>query len=96
MAAGKPACKACERNRVKRVRNEIRLFIDSFKARPCADCGKTYPPWVMDFDHRSGKDFDIAGAIGKCLSKERIRAEIEKCDVVCSNCHRQRSHDRAA
>jgi hypothetical protein len=63
------------------------------KSIPCYDCGEEYPPYVMDFDHRPGtvKSFNIA--------KERhsistLLTEIDKCDVVCSNCHRQRTHQR--
>ena len=67
-----------------------RIFIQSFKQKPCADCGLFYPPWVMDFDHTRDKKFTIS----QCAkwSKEELKAEIVKCDVVCANCHRERTH----
>lgn len=45
----------------------------------------------LDFHHRNPeeKDFVIAVAVNNCYSKERILQEIEKCAVVCSNCHRK-------
>ncbi len=72
----------------------IRKEIEAIKASPCKDCGKTFPPYVMDFDHRdpSTKEFDVATAHRHGLSLERILAEIAKCDVICSNCHRIRTH----
>jgi hypothetical protein len=44
----------------------------------------------MQFDHvRGEKEFGIAKALAKCgqITLEELRAEIAKCDVVCSNCH---------
>ncbi len=63
------------------------------KEAPCADCGIQYPPWVMQFDHvRGAKEFNLANA--RKIGLARIRAEIEKCDVVCANCHAERTHSR--
>lgn len=39
-----------KRNRDKRVA-EIRKVINPLKEVPCADCGVTYPWWIMQFDH---------------------------------------------
>lgn len=61
----------------------------------CTDCNISYPPHVLDFDHLANKSFGISRAIQQGLSIERIREEIKKCEIVCSNCHRQRTHDRA-
>ncbi len=64
------------------------------KSRPCADCGIQYPYYVMDFDHRDGglKEFPLYSVHG--VTKRAILREIEKCDVVCANCHRERTHRR--
>jgi hypothetical protein len=49
----------------------------------------------MDFDHvRGEKLFEIGQAPSKGASLATLLAEIAKCEVVCSNCHRQRTHDR--
>lgn len=76
----------------RRRRAEVREFINSHKDVPCQDCGVSYPPYVMDFDHRdpSTKEFGIAGYPKHNL--EVIAQEIAKCDVVCANCHRERTH----
>ena len=77
-----------------RYNKRKRAFIDKFKEVPCADCGIQYPPYVMDFDHLPEYEKEIQ--IGKHVhySVERLLAEIEKCDVVCSNCHRIRTYNR--
>jgi hypothetical protein len=65
------------------------------KACPCADCGILYPYYVMDFDHKEGeiKEYEL-NRITQMTTRAILR-EIEKCDVVCSNCHRERTHQRA-
>jgi hypothetical protein len=72
-----------------------REIIREAKKAPCADCGIPYPYYVMQFDHRDGaqKSFNI-GQIGPTCSRERLLAEIAKCDVVCGNCHAERTHQR--
>jgi len=67
------------------------------KSVPCADCGLSFPYYVMDFDHRPGpvKCFNLANVAGQTrISLARLEAEIAKCDVVCANCHRIRTHER--
>lgn len=74
-------------------RKRIKAMLHTLKSVPCADCGGSFDPVCMDFDHRPDevKSFTI-GAVGSSRSLEAIRAEIAKCDVVCSNCHRIRSY----
>jgi hypothetical protein len=52
----------------------------------------------MDFDHRPGeiKKLCINQMLASRSSKEDLLKEIEKCDIVCSNCHRIRTHERRA
>lgn len=50
--------------------------------------------YVLDFHHRdpSKKDLAVSQMVGKRWSKKRILMEINKCDVFCSNCHREYHH----
>lgn len=72
-----------------------RALIRERKAVPCADCGVQYPHYVMDFDHLPGtaKSFAISRLKASC-SERTLLAEIAKCEVVCSNCHRERTFSR--
>ena len=63
----------------------------------CIDCG-IKDARVLEFDHRpeEEKKFDISRAIsGSTRSWQSIKLEINKCDIVCSNCHRIRTMERA-
>lgn len=77
------------RRNTKSVKDRIR----EAKNVPCYDCKQSYPYYVMDFDHRESKQFNIGGS-GYRFGWKAIEAEISKCDVVCSNCHRIRTHLR--
>lgn len=63
-------------------------MIDKAKSVPCTDCLGSFPVIVMQFDHvRGDKDQNIADTIRRGWSLTRIRKEIDKCEVVCANCH---------
>ena len=69
-----------------------RFLIAYFEEHPCVDCGES-DPVVLEFDHLRDKEFTI----GTALTKRTWRAileEIEKCEVVCANCHRRRTARR--
>ena len=72
-----------------------RVIIRSAKDKPCADCGQKYPYFVMDFDHINGdKVANVATMATKRVKVEKLLVEIAKCEVVCANCHRARTHIR--
>lgn len=83
-----------------RQKKERDKLIDSLilerKDRPCMDCGIRYPPYVMDFDHRdpSDKDYGVCQMRRRHMGIDKIKREMDKCDVVCSNCHRIRTNVR--
>jgi hypothetical protein len=72
-----------------------RAIIRQAKAVPCTDCGVQYPPHVMQFDHLdpTQKHFNV-GERGPTLGEARLLAEIAKCEVVCANCHAERTYQR--
>lgn len=81
------------KNTVDLRRERNRQLIRDAKDRPCSDCGIQYPYYVMQFDHVRGvKSFNVS--VGWNNSYERIEAEIAKCDVVCANCHAERTYQR--
>lgn len=74
---------------------EKRALVLSAKDRPCTDCDVSYPAYVMQFDHRdpSQKWFTISSSM-RSRTIAQLRAEIAKCDVVCANCHAERTHQQ--
>jgi hypothetical protein len=95
-----------QKNKVKHVarvnerrgkyRKEVQDFIREAKSDPCMDCQVSFPPYVMDFDHRPGEEklMNVGTAGSLRWSLRQLQEEIAKCDLVCSNCHRERTHQR--
>ncbi len=79
--------------RRRQVKLERMVWLVKFlREHPCADCGET-DPVVLEFDHLRDKVFGI----GQMLADRpwlEVLAEIEKCEVVCCNCHRRRTATR--
>lgn len=75
-------------------KDSYKEWYKSLKDNPCMDCGRKYPYYVMDFDHRENKKFSLSQCVSRGYNKERILNEISKCDLVCANCHRERTHNR--
>lgn len=75
-------------------KNKIRSIISEAKNVPCMDCNKKYPSYVMDFDHLSDKKYGIANMASRHTSIKTVMDEIAKCEVVCANCHRERTFSR--
>jgi hypothetical protein len=78
--------------------NAIKVDVRKLKEdTPCMDCGVQYPYYCMDFDHVNGKKVThISEMIHNASAKWKIFSEITKCEIVCANCHRKRTHRRAA
>jgi hypothetical protein len=77
-----------ERRRLKHVE-----LISKAKSLPCADCKREYPFYVMEFDHVRGEKRENLARMAT-LGLSAILKEIDKCDVVCSNCHKERTWRR--
>ena len=79
----------------KKRDGELDLLIYRRKDVPCMDCGVRYPPYVMDFDHiGTDKEFNISTMRRRRMAFHKIVDEMNKCDVICSNCHRERTNSR--
>ncbi len=79
----------------KKDRDNKKQWLDELRTVPCADCKGTFPPVCMDFDHLPG-EVKLFGIMNQYARRGRpaLIAEIAKCEVVCSNCHRIRTAAR--
>jgi hypothetical protein len=83
-------------NNAKTVRRAAaREFIeDHLSINPCTDCGET-DPVVLEFDHMLEKRDDLTRLVSEGFSTTALAREVRACEVVCVNCHRQRTATRA-
>jgi len=86
------------KKRNRKHTQQIAALVQGFKlSNPtCADCALTHPPHRLDFDHLPGQSkFDVVSRLrSRRWSDVRILQEIAKCELVCANCHRDRTHAR--
>jgi len=78
------------RKAVRKRRNKLRTMAREYKGGKCFLCGYKKCKDALEFHHIDikGKDFSISKD-GTTRSWERIKNEIEKCILVCANCHRE-------
>ena len=81
-----------ELQNIRRTKNRLWLYNYLLK-NPCIICNEK-DPVVLDFDHidKDKKEFGISENIG--LSLEKIKKEVEKCQILCANCHRRRTAEQ--
>ena len=73
---------------IKKWRRSLKKQCVDYKGGKCKRCGYDKYPEVLDFHHRDPieKDFQISD---KGWSFERLKKELDKCDLVCKNCHEE-------
>ena len=75
----------------KRYMEKARKLIYEIKlGNPCIVCGES-DPIVLEFDHidPSTKEHNVSEMVKKGYSCESILNEVEKCRLLCANCHRR-------
>lgn len=76
---------------------KIKSDMLAYKGKECKDCRiSSLPDCCYDFDHLDStqKSFGISEGIFSGKSLEELKQEIDKCEVVCANCHRIRTWTR--
>lgn len=75
---------------VVRRRQNIKLRAVEYKGGKCSVCSYDRCIAAMEFHHMNPleKDFSVSKK-GACTSWDRVKAELDKCILVCANCHRE-------
>lgn len=77
------------KRKLEQIALKQKWVLDYFKNNPCIDCNES-DPVVLEFDHLLNKSGNVSKFILNS-SLENLIKEIEKCEVVCANCHRRRT-----
>lgn len=79
---------AADRLASKRARDKKRKYLNEYKlSKGCLLCGYNANALALDFHHRDGEKKECN--VGRMdVGWDKMLKEIEKCDIVCANCHR--------
>jgi hypothetical protein len=104
-----PYCKSCKREIDDQYwkENSVRLspikkawrqassafYISLKDSKACTDCGVSYPHYILQWDH-AGTDKVMNPSATRYRGEEAILKEINKCELVCANCHAARTWKR--
>ncbi len=86
-------CKVCQNKKKRGKRQDMYRWADSIKEElGCKECSNDNPV-VLEFDHvdPNDKKMGISNMIADCYSRNVIRLEMMKCQIMCANCHRIRT-----
>lgn len=70
-----------------------KFLIDYFRSHSCSDCGEDNIMF-LEFDHLRDKETTISRMLANGCSINKIKEEINKCEVVCKHCHTLRTAAR--
>lgn len=89
-ADGHYRCRKCATEAVQKRRDKIKEILVEYKGGKCEICGYNKCISALEFHHLdpNAKDFGI-GAKGYTRSIEINKKEVDKCILVCANCHRE-------
>ena len=90
---------ALKRDRDKRSRAEVRRWLIDYKAtQRCEQCGESHPA-TLDFHHVNPEtkvaEVSVMASKVPRYSKAMILTEMQKCRILCANCHRKEHWDEA-
>ncbi|UYL05113.1 hypothetical protein DIDNDMLP_00128 [Klebsiella phage KP13-7] len=87
---GKWVCSQCNTERVSERRRQLKILAVEYKGGCCEKCGYNKCIAALEFHHLdpSQKDFSISKE-GVTRSFDKIKTELDKCIMVCANCHRE-------
>ena len=78
------------RKAVSERRQKLRKMAREYKGDQCQLCGYKRYAGALDFHHLDPKKKDFGISVrGLTRSWEKIKKEIDKCVLVCANCHRE-------
>ena len=81
-------CKTCwNKKSYQTTKDKIALYMDSRGGAKCQRCGYDKCSAALEFHHRDPAEKDPKWSRG--WSYPRLKKELDKCDILCANCHRE-------
>lgn len=91
---GYARCSKCASEAVQKRRDKVKMLSVEYKGGKCSICGYDKYIGALEFHHLDSneKDFGISEK-GYTRAWEIVKEELDKCILVCANCHRELHQD---
>jgi hypothetical protein len=80
-------CIKCNNERAHERSSSFKKWAVEYKDGKCVKCGYDRCLDALQFHHRDHSTKEVTPARMKLWSREKARLELDKCDLVCANCH---------
>lgn len=83
-----------ERTLNRRARHRAWVYEQKARSEGCVRCGEDEPA-CLDYHHRddADKEMTVSAMVTYGYSKDKLRSEMEKCTILCANCHRKEHYE---
>ena len=81
-------CKDCRATRQQQIRRTSKVRAIEYKGGKCENCGGVFHYAAFDFHHVNPEEKEINPSAMRHWSWDRQKAELDKCVLLCANCHR--------
>lgn len=87
-------CQKCRTEWLKKRRKEVKKELVEYKGGKCSRCGYAKSLNALEFHHENDdKEFSLGTVNKGYFSMLRLKREVDKCILLCANCHRE-EHDQ--
>lgn len=76
---------------LKRKRLKVKAVL--YKGGKCIACSYDKCIWALEFHHRDRAEKSFSIAAPETRAWEKLRVELDKCDLLCANCHREKEYE---
>jgi hypothetical protein len=83
-------CKDCFNQYCTERWKQAKIESIEYKGGKCIDCNGIFHYSIFEFHHRDPEQKDLNWRKLRMTSKSKREAELDKCDLLCANCHRLR------
>ena len=82
-------CSECRKQNVSNKRRKNKRILVEYKGGKCEKCGYDKCIDALEFHHIDPKTKDFGISNGNTISIDKLKKEVDKCILVCSNCHKE-------
>lgn len=83
-------CKSCTSDQTLERMRDLKCQMINYKGGKCSKCGYKKYQGALEFHHLDPKEKDFnPSSLKRYKFNELVKSELDKCILVCSNCHRE-------